>query len=448
MTPRLLLTTVAACLCHVGAAHALDLLGAYRLAVANDASYLAAQSTAEAARESIPQARAALLPAIGYSHSRSKNSTDQTTETVLGPRESSYEYDAISKSLNLRQPLLRVDRFLQLGQAEAQVAAAEATLEKETQNLAVRVSGAYFDVLLASERLNAVLAQKKAFAAQLDYAERSFRAGEGTRTDIDDARSRHLLAAAQEIELSSNLMQAERTLMAIIGQPVKAAELANVDETRLVFEDDPGKGLEGWLTQAEERNPELQSLRHNLEAAQAEVGKARAQHLPTLDLVASKSDSSNETNTSVGNTYRTSSIGLQLYIPIYSGGSVTSATRQAVANQEKIRQQMETARRQLGVEIAKQYHAYYHGALKVKAYDEARNAARQSLISTSKGLQAGTRNTVDILNAEKQLADAEVELARSRIEFSLASLRLMAAAGELTEKDVLRLNNWLAVAKP
>ncbi|GAB1392028.1 TolC family outer membrane protein [Rhodocyclaceae bacterium] len=448
MTPRLLLTTVAACLCHVGAAHALDLLGAYRLAVANDASYLAAQSTAEAARESIPQARAALLPAIGYSHSRSKNSTDQTTETVLGPRESSYEYDAISKSLNLRQPLLRVDRFLQLGQAEAQVAAAEATLEKETQNLAVRVSGAYFDVLLASERLNAVLAQKKAFAAQLDYAERSFRAGEGTRTDIDDARSRHLLAAAQEIELSSNLMQAERTLMAIIGQPVKAAELANVDETRLVFEDDPGKGLEGWLTQAEERNPELQSLRHNLEAAQAEVGKARAQHLPTLDLVASKSDSSNETNTSVGNTYRTSSIGLQLYIPIYSGGSVTSATRQAVANQEKIRQQMETARRQLGVEIAKQYHAYYHGALKVKAYDEARNAARQSLISTRKGQQAGTRNTVDILNAEKQLADAEVELARSRIEFSLASLRLMAAAGELTEKDVLRLNNWLAVAKP
>jgi protease secretion system outer membrane protein len=426
---------------------AMDLVGAYRLALANDANFLAAQASAEAAREAIPQARAGLLPSIGYSNNRSKNSTDQTTETALGPRESAYDYVGISRSLSLRQPLLRVDRMVQLSQAGSQVAAAEATLEKETQNLALRVSGAYFDVLLAKARLNSILAQKKAYAGQMANAERSFASGEATRTDIDEARSRFLLASAQEIEAESALLQMERSLAAVIGQPAKAGSLADVDERRIVFENDAGKGLDAWLAQAEEANPELRALRHNFEAAQAEVMRNRAQHLPTLDLVASKSYSSSDTNTSVGNTYRTDSIGLQLYVPIFSGGQTSSAVSQAVANQERVRQQMEAARRQLSVEIAKQYDAYYRGSMKVRAYEEARNAARQVLVSTRKGIQAGTRHTIDALNAEQSLANAEVELARSRIEFSMASLRLMAAAGDLGEKDVLRINGWLVTAQ-
>lgn len=434
-------------LAQLPAAHGLDLLGAYRLALVNDANFLAAQSAAEAAREAIPQARAGLLPSIGYSKSRSQNDTEATAQGLTGPITREYEYTGISEALTLRQPLLRADRMVQLGQAEAQVASAEATLAKETQNLALRVSGAYFDVLLAQERLKAILAQKKAYAAQLANAERSFAGGEGTRTDIDEARARHLLVAAQEIEATSNLGQMERALAVVIGQRLQAGELASLDERRLAFENDAGKDIEAWLTQAETANPELQALRHNFEAAQAEVNRNRAQHLPTLDLVASRSYSSSDSNNTIGNTYRTNSIGLQLSIPIFSGGQVNSAVRQAVANQERVRQQMEAARKQLDVEIAKQYDAYYRGSLKVKAYEEARNAAQQVLVSTRKGMLAGTRHTIDILNAEQQLANAEVELARARIEFSLASLKLMAAAGELEEKDIVRINNWLATAQ-
>jgi outer membrane protein/protease secretion system outer membrane protein len=428
---------------HASPVQALDLLGAYRLALTHDANFLAAQSATEATRELVPQAIAGLLPSIGYSKNRSKNSTEQTTETILGPRESAYDYVSLSKQLTLRQPLLRADRVVRLGQAESQVASAEATLEHETQNLALRVSGSYFDVLLANERLNSILAQKKAYAGQLANADRSFVAGEGSRTDIDEARARFLLVSAQEIEASSALFQMEKTLTAVIGKPVKGNELAAVDERKLVFAGDAGKGLDAWLAQAEETNPELKALRHDFEAAQAEVHRNRAQHLPTLDLVASKGYSSSETNTSVGSTYRTDSVGFQLYIPIFSGGQINSTVRQAVANQERVRQEMESARRKLSVEIAKQYDAYYRGSMKVKAYEEARNAARQVLVSVRKGMQAGVRNTVDILNAEQQVATAEVELARSRIEFSLASLRLAAAAGELTEKDVVRINGWL-----
>ena len=421
----------------------LDLLGAYRLALSNDANYLAAQSAAEAAREAVPQAISGLLPNIGYAAGRSKNTTESSTPSFLGTNTATRDYDARNWSLSLRQPLLRVDRVIQLGQAESQVASAEATLEKETQTLALRVSSAYFDVLLAFEQLKSVQAQIKAYAAQLVNAERSLIGGEGTRTDIDEARARHLLAQAQEIDIKSVIDQRERTLASIIGQRVAAAALATLDEGRLVTEVAAPKDFEAWLTQAEETNPELRALRHNFEAAQADVNIARAQHLPTIDLVVSKSYSQSDSNQTIGSTYRTDSLGLQLNMPIFSGGRVTSATRQAVAEQERIRQQMEAARRQLGVEVAKQYDAYFRGALKVKAYEEARNAQRQLLVSTRKGLQAGTRNTIDVLNAEQQLATSEVELARTRVEFSLASLKLSAAAGELEEKDILRLNSWL-----
>lgn len=437
-------TLVTGLICLSSPVLALDLREAYRLALTNDANFLAAQSAAAAAREAIPQARAGLLPTIGYSNNRSKNSAEQTSLTALGERKSEYDYTGISRSLSLRQALIRADRWIQQGQAAAQVASAEATLDKETQNLALRVSEAYFTVLLATERLNVIQAQKKAYAGQLQSAERFFVAGEGTRTDIDEARARHLLAAAQEIDAGSALMQAEKSLAAVIGQPVMAKELASIDERRMVYEKNDGKALEALLAQAEETNPELRALRHNFEAAQAEVNRNRAQHLPTLDLVASKSYSSSENNNTVGNTYKTDSIGLQLYVPIYSGGQVDSSVRQAVANLDKIRLQMEAARRQLSVEITKQYDAYFRGAEKLKAYEEARNAARQVLLSTRKGMLAGTRNTIDILNAEQQVANTEVELARARAEYSLASLRLTAAAGELGEKDIDRINAWLA----
>lgn len=443
--PRLLLMSLLLGFGQISLAHSLDLLGAYRLAQTNDANFLAAQSAAEAAREAIPQARAGLLPNIGYSNSRSRNDTTADSQGMLGPVTREYEYVGRNRTLSLRQPLLRVDRIAQLGQAEAQVASAEATLNKEGQNLVLRVSGAYFDVLLAQERLKAIRMQKKAYSGQLANAERSLQGGEGTRTDIDEARARLMLASAQEIEFLSTVEQMEKALAAVIGQPVVADTLANLDQQKIAFAGDTAKKMDAWLEQAEANNPELRALRSNFEAAQAEVNKARAQHLPTIDLVASKSYSSSDSNNTIGNTYRTNSLGVQLNFPLYSGGQVNSAVRQAVANQERVRQQMEAARKQLNVEIAKQYDAYYKGFMKVQAYEDARNAALQVLVSTRKGLQAGTRHTVDVLNAEQALANAEVELARSRIDFSMASLKLSAAAGELGEDDVNRINGWLTL---
>ncbi len=401
------------CLLTAAPAWSLDLVAAYRMAVQADATYLAAKASAEASREAIPQARAGLLPVVSISSSRSRNDTHQESMSAFGPIENDYKnYPAKSDTLGLRQPIFRMPNIIAYGQAQAQVEAAEAILRNETQNMAIRVSTAYFDALLAQEQLAAVRSQKSAYAAQLALSQRAFKAGEGTRTDIDEANARLLTVTAQEIEAMSMLEKAERVLAAVINQRVPASALAGLDSARLeTGRKNRPADLEALIAQAEESNHELLALRHQVEAASKEVSKTRAQHLPTLDLVVSRSQTQSDTSNTIGSSYRSTSVGVQLNLPLFSGGSMVSATRQALANEERLRQQLE--------------------------------AAQQVVASTRKGVQAGTRNTVDILNAEQQLASARGDLARAQRDYVLARLRLKAYLGALGEEDVEEANRWL-----
>lgn len=427
-------------------AAAMDLIQAYRLAAEADAGYQAARAAAEAAREAVPQARAALLPAVSLSSSRSKSDTHQVTQTVFGPRSTDYDnYEGRSEVLSLRQPLFRMGSFIAYGQAQAQVAAAEATLAHETQLMALRVSGAFFDVLQAQDRLDSIRSQKAAYAGQLDLSERAFKAGESTRTDIDDARARLLIVSAQELEAQAAIEKAERSLAAVINRRVPAAALTGLDPARMTLAAEGPDRIEEWIARAEENNHELRSLRHQIEAAASEVSKTRAQHLPTLDLVASRSKSLSDTSTTIGSSYRTSTLGVQLNLPLFAGGSVLSATRQALANEERARQQLEAARRQLAVTVAAEFNGVFQGIARVRAYESAVEAAREAVASTRKGIQAGTRNTIDVLNAEQQLAGARSELAKARYEYVMARLKLKAAAGSLAEADVGLVSGWLRV---
>ena len=428
-----------------GQALAFDLLHAYRAAVSGDATYLAAQSTAEAAREAIPQALGNLLPSLGLSGSKSRNVLEQQTTNIFGLATNNYRYPAASWALNLRQPVFRLGSVAQYFQAEAQVSAAEATLDKETQDVAMRVAGAYFDAVLALERLNLVVAQKGFYAAQQTMAQRALKAGTGTRTDIDEAKARYDMSAAQEIEVRNQVGETERSLRAVVNQPVVATALHPIDPQRLKLDAPDPVSLDAWISHAENENPELRTARANLEAARQEINKDRAAHLPTVDLVASKSYSDSDNINSVGYINRATSLGIQLNIPLYSGGQVNSAVRQAVANQERARQQLEAARRQLEVNVSKEFNSVAQGVPKVRAQEQAVRSAEQALLSTVKGIQAGTRTTVDVLNAQQQLASAKLDLARSRMEYVMARLRLKAVAGSLLESDIQQANSWLAL---
>ncbi len=444
LSPRLRLSGMLFLACCAGPASALDLLQAYRAAVGGDANYLAAQSAAEASREAVPQARAGLLPSLGMSGRQNRNRLEQQRSSFLGGSTSnSFDYPSTGYALNLRQPLLRLASIAQYSQAEAQVAAAEATLDKETQDLAVRAAGAYFDVVLALDRLDLAVAQKGFYLAQQAMAERALQAGMGTRIDIDDTKARYDMSVAQEIEVRNQVGAAERSLRVILNQAVVAASLRPIDPQRLKLDLPEPDSVEAWISSAEEQNPELRALRANLEVARQEVMKNRAAHLPTVDLVVSRSYSDSENINTFGYVNKSNTLGIQLNIPIYSGGQVNSAVRQSVAVQERTRQQLEAARRQLEVNVSKEFNSVAQGVPKVRALEQAILSAEQALSSTRKGVQAGTRTSLDVLNAQQQAASARLDLAKARADYVMARLRLKAVTGNLLEADIAQANGWL-----
>ena len=420
-----------------------DLVNAYRDALANDADFLAARSALQAARENVPQARAGLLPQVSASTQRTRNQTDQlqTSPLVRQQAWTHSSYPAESGALSLRQPLYRKLNWAQLSFAEAQVAAAEAGFEKDRQDAGLRVAQAYFEVLFAQTRVRVLQAQLEAFTGQLKLAERALDAGQGTRTDIDDARARALQAKAGLVDANYALDNSRRTLAALVGKMPPG--LADVAPARLPLAPAEPAVLEHWLQQMEAANPELASLRRQVEMAQQEIEKQRAGHHPTLDLIAARQYGANDNINSINTRYFTNYLGVQASLPIFSGGGVSAAVRQAEANLDKARFQLEARRQRLSVDTQKYFSGVALGVDKVRASEAALEAAVQALISTRKSVQAGTRTTVDVLNALQRVAEATQSLAQARYEFLLNRLRLAAVTGQLDDDLVAQINGAL-----
>jgi outer membrane protein, protease secretion system len=432
--------------CFTASSWALDLLTSYRQALTNDATFLASRSNLEAIRENIPQARAGLLPQVSASGQFTRNFLDQR-QTVPGPaggtlRREIY-YGAESANVALRQPLYRKANWAQLSFAEAQVAAAEANFEKDRQDAGLRVGSAYFDVLLAQARVRNVQAQLEAFEGQLRLAERAFQAGEGTRTDIDDARSRALQARAALTEADFALTSARRALGALIGRTGEA--LADVVPERLPLRPPQPATLEAWLEEAESANPELASLRHQVEMARQEIERQRAGHHPTIDIIAGRTYGSNQSSSEINQRNTTDYLGFQVAVPIYSGGGVSAAVRQAAANLNRAQFVLDAARERIAVETQRNFYGVTQGIDKVRAFEAAREAANQAVVSTRIGVGAGTRTIVDVLNAVQRAAESEQNLAQARYEFLVNRLRLAATAGQLDDTMFAEVNAALAM---
>jgi outer membrane protein, protease secretion system len=421
----------------------LDLVNTWELALENDPDYQAARYTTEAEHENIPQARAQLMPNVSLSGAQSHNNTDLSYINAPYPSNSA-GYTAKGYALSVRQPLLRMQSYYKLKESEAQAYAADGTLDKEFQTMVVRVAGAYFDTLLAFERSENARTQTDFYRKQLTQAEKSFQHGTGTRTDIEDAKSRLDSALAKEIESRNGITVTEKALEAIIGRKVKAGELHPLDPEKLPLALPTPDTLEEWIKLAETNSPEIASLRHSLEAANLEIDRAQAAHYPTVDLVASKSYSSSDSNSTIGQIYNTTSIGVQVNVPIFAGGGVVASVRQAIANRESARYQMESTTRKLEVELSKEFSAVEQGIARIRALEQAVKSSQQAVIGNEKGEMAGTRNIVDVQNAQQQLFSARTDLLDARHNFVMALLRLKALSGVIKSADVKQVNSWLS----
>ena len=424
-------------------AWSLDLRQAYESAYENDATIRAARAGAQASREKLPQARAQQRPNVSLNASRNHNDLTSETQNSQGkPVRSENQYYSGNQSLSVRQPLYRPYVSALVRQAQAQVEEADAALERDEQTLVTRVGEAYFDALLAQDQVLLIEAQKTTYTTQLDAARKGLQAGTGTRTDIDEAQARLDMTLAQELEALQHVEFTRRRLESLMGRPVDV--LASLDVQRF-NPTAPIPGLvEDWVERAEQANPELQSLRAQLDAAGMEVEKAQAGHKPTLDAVAQWSRSSSDTVTSINQRYDNKSIGLQLSVPLYAGGYVSSTVRQAVAAQERAREALEAARRDLGVRVHREFRGMTEGVLRVKALEQAVRSAEQAVLSNQKSFQAGSRTTVDVLNAQQQKTTAQRDLAQARYLYLVSRLRLQALAGEDRQSSVSQVNSALA----
>jgi outer membrane protein/protease secretion system outer membrane protein len=448
--PQLFVKTALACALASAAvaswaqAPVMDLKQVYQAALEQDATIRASRAAADSGRERLPQARAGLLPQISASAGRNNNNLDTTAPNILGtPVNTNDKYLSDNKTVQLRQPLVNMQRWLQFQQAKSVVEEVEANLDRDLQNLVVRVAGAYFEALMADEQLDLVLVQKETYTALVDAAKKGLAAGSGTRTDIDDAQSRLDMAAAQELEARQNQDLARRQLQLLVNQPVD--QIAKLNVAALQLSPPMPANLDDWTRKAEQASPEIRAMQARLDAARREVSKAQAGHLPTLDAVAQWSNSGSENITRVNSRYENKTIGLQLNVPLYSGGYVNSTIRQAVAEQTRAEETLEALRRDLGVRVHKEYRGVSEGVLRVRALEQAARSAEQMMKSTQMSLTAGSRTQLDVLNAQQQFTLALRDLAQARLVYLLSKVRLASLVGDDAMVSVEQVNGSLRV---
>ncbi len=423
-------------------AWSLDLLQAYDTALAQDATVRAARAAADAGRERLPQARAALLPSLSYSGSRFDNNLTREQPNPLGlPTTFRDSYLSDNQTVTLRQAIFRKPLWDAYQQAKFVVEDVDAVLERELKNLGVRVSGAYMEALLAKDQLELVLAQKAFMTTALDVARKALAAGSGTRTDIDEAQARLDMTKAQEVEARQHLDFTRRQLEVLISRPVDKLEPVNVQKMPLL---PPTPALlDEWIARAEAANPEILSLKARLEAARLEVKKAEGGHYPSLDMVAQYISSSSENVNTPNSSYVNKTIGVQLVVPIYAGGYVNSTVRQALALQTQAQEQLEAARLDLGVRVHREFRGVTEGVVRVKALEQAVTSADQLLLSSRKSFQAGSRTLTDVLNAEQQRQMALRDLAQARYVYLISRIRLLALSGAGARDGIEETNAWL-----
>jgi len=424
-------------------AQAADLVQIYRSAQASDAQYAAARAAWAASQERLPQGRAGLLPSVSISAFTQQNDRDVKFRDPSIPNNNT-NFNSNSASISLSQPLYRPQNLQVFEQAKTQVAQADAALAQAAQDLILRVAQAYFDVLLAEDTVAFAQSQLTAIGQQLEQAKRNFEVGTATIVDTKEAQSRYDLTRANEIQAKNDVELKKRQVELLIGKP--APGLSPLGKG---FKPEPPNpnNLEKWVGRASEGNLQVIIADRSLTFATQEVERNRAGHLPTLDAYASYTDSSSGSpttlGTGVGSETKNGVVGLQLAIPIYQGGLISSQVREAIANQEKARQDLENARRTAELTAQQTFLSVTSGLAQIQAFEAALVSSESSLASTVLGQEVGVRTQVDVLNATQQVSQTRRDLAQARYTYILALLRLRGAVGTLTEADLAAVNSWL-----
>lgn len=417
-------------------AQAQSLVDLYNAALGYDTTYQAAKSQFDATVAKADQARAAILPTAGLTAAASSSNQ----ELVPTP---SRTYGTQTATISASQPLYRPSNWASYEQGKKSLDLAQAQLSQAEQDLIVRVSQAYFDVLASSDSLTFLKSQKVAVAEQLASAKRNFEVGTSTITDSREAQARYDLVTAQELAAENDLQVKSLALNQLVGQqnvkpkPLKApVVLAPVEPA----------DAEQWVNQAQTNNPSIQQASVALEVARLETTKAEAGHKPTLDLVGSYSAINNNGSSSstADSRINVGTIGVNFTLPLFAGFSTQNRIKETLSLEDKARADLETAKRSVAQGTRTAYFGVQSGQAQVKALQAAEASSQSALEANQLGYQVGVRINIDVLNSQSQLFDTKTKLAKARYDVLLGGLKLRQAAGVLQANDLDTVSKLLA----
>jgi outer membrane protein len=421
-------------------AQPLKLMDVYQQALAHDATLASALSTNRAAQEIIEQGKALYRPTVNFN--AETNALKSSFHYLSTSRTDRAQFENYRYGVDARQPIFRQQNLIQIDQATTQVSIADKQLNVAQQALMLRTTQAYFDVLMAQDRIDLIVAQKTAIAGQLAQAQANFDLGSATITDANEAQARYDLAVAQEIAALNEFEIAKHAVQAITGQLPQ--RLANVKLQLKANE--MGLSMATWQELALLNNLNIQIQQDTAKLAEQEIARIQAGHLPTLDAVASYTNSyANGTFSTfgAGNELQVGSIGLQLQIPLYEGGAVSSRVRQAQLNKQRAQDDLTAVRRQTELDTQRAYLNLSSSIAQLKALDQAVISSQSQLDATQLGYQVGVRNSVDVLNAQQQFFSAKRDVAQARYNYLINIIRLKAAAGVVAAADLVDINQQL-----
>ena len=419
-------------------ARAQNLVTLYEAARAFDAGYQSAQYQFEATVAKSEQARAGTLYKIDLTAGASISAIDNT---LAGSKQGGY--DVQSATLSGSQPLYRPGNQIVFEQSKRQIDVEEQKLLAAEQDLVMKVSTAYFDVLASQDSLAYLLAQKAAVTEQLASAKRNFEVGTATITDTREAEARFDLVVAQEIAGRNDLQVKKLALDQLVGKPNSAPLPVKLPlQLPPVMPSD----VAAWVQKSEEMHPAVRQSRLAFEVAQMEAKKAQTASMPTLDLTGNLNMANNNGTASAGASYRTTTatVGLSLNMPLFSGYAIENRVKEALALEEKARTDLEAVKRSVAQASRAAFFGLLSGQGQVKALQAAEASSQSALDANKLGYQVGVRINIDVLNSQSQLFDTKAKLAKARYDVLLGGLKLHQASGILKAEDLKQVNTLLA----
>ena len=436
--PAKLSVMFASLLMGIAPLYAQNLSQTYELAVQNAPVLKQAQAKQFAIGESKDQSIARFLPNISATGASSKNHLhNKKTNSFRGPAANQEFWDN-TFNVNLTQPLFHWDHWIQLSQSDNQIAQAEATYLSELQNLMVKTTEAYFNVLYAQDNLQFAESEKQAIARQLEQAQQRFEVGISAITDVNEAQAGFDQANANEIEAANNLDNQKEALREIIGE--NDAALNALGEQLPLLKPEPAD-ISAWSDTAELNNFNIISAFNQAEASRKAIDLQRSGHLPRLDLIASYGAADN--NSSFGFRGDTQRIGVELNVPLFEGGAVNSRTRQASYEYQAAKEDLTAKKRAVKRQVKDAYRGVMSTISRVAALKATVMSATSALKATEAGFGAGIRTMVDVLNEQRNLYRAKRDFSRTRYDYLINSIKLKQAASSLSQDDIEQVNRLL-----